>query len=76
LTPAANVGYATLAVGRLAAPAELERFMAKDSKTQDRPVKAALRKAFKAVEAQPVPAALAEHVDQLAAPKRRPDRRS
>ncbi len=50
--------------------------MAKDSKTRTRPpVKAALRKAFKAVEAQPVPASLAEHLDKLVIAER-PDRRS
>ena len=51
--------------------------MKKHSGVQDGPaVETALRKAFTAVEAQPVPAAVAGHVDQLAAPARRPDGRS
>jgi hypothetical protein len=51
--------------------------MKKRSRVDDGPaVDAALRKAFTAVEAQPVPAAVAGHVDRLAAPARRPDRRS
>ena len=36
----------------------------------------ALRAAFKAVEAQPVPEALNDHLDRLVGAGRRPDRRS
>lgn len=50
--------------------------MAKAPKRLDKPVEAALRAAFKAVEAEAVPTTLAEHVDRLSAPARRPDRRS
>ncbi|HYC75212.1 hypothetical protein [Brevundimonas sp.] len=51
--------------------------MAKDSKIQDRPkVKGALRRAFKAIEAEPVPTAIVEHIEKLTAPKRRGDGRS
>ena len=50
--------------------------MAKEPKGPGRSVEAALRRAFKAVETQPVPPGLADHVEQLSAPKRRPDRRS
>ena len=51
--------------------------MAKESKPQDRPaVKSSLRRAFRTIEAEPVPTAIAEHVERLAAPKRRPDGRS
>lgn len=50
--------------------------VAKALKGPDKPVDKTLRAAFKAVEAEPVPASLREHVDRLSAPKRRPDRRS
>ncbi|WP_298743068.1 hypothetical protein [uncultured Brevundimonas sp.] len=44
--------------------------MAKRSGPRDRPeVQAALRQAFKAVEAAPTPAVLTEHLDRLTAPK-------
>ena len=51
--------------------------MAKDSRVPEKPpVDAALREAFKAVEAQPVPARIVEHVAKLAPSKRRTDTRS
>ena len=50
--------------------------MARESKSQPPRVKATLRKAFKAIEGEPVPASLSDHVEQLAAPARRPDQRS
>lgn len=50
--------------------------MAREPKSQSPGVKAALRKAFKAVEAEPVPTRLSDHVERLAGPKRRPDGRS
>lgn len=50
--------------------------MAKAPKGPNRPVDKTLRAAFKAVEAEPVPETLTDHVDRLSAPKRRPDRRS
>lgn len=36
----------------------------------------ALRKAFKAIEAEPTPKSLSDHVERLVGPTRRPDRRS
>lgn len=50
--------------------------MAKTPKGPDRPVDDALREAFKAIEAQPVPPVLADHVGRISAPKRRTDGRS
>jgi len=50
--------------------------MARAPKGPDRSVDDALREAFKAVEAQPVPPVIADHVERLTAPKRRPDGRS
>jgi hypothetical protein len=51
--------------------------MARQPKSQDETAVAdALREAFKVIEARPVPLALTGHLDQLAAPKRRPDGRS
>jgi hypothetical protein len=41
-----------------------------------RSVEEALRAAFQTVEMQPTPTALADHVDRITAPARRPDRRS
>jgi len=50
--------------------------MAKEPKRRDAPALQTLRDAFRAVEAQPVPADLTDHVEKLTAPKRRPDSRS
>jgi hypothetical protein len=50
--------------------------MAKTPKGPDRPVDDALREAFRAVEAQPVPPALTDQVARISAPQRRPDGRS
>ena len=50
--------------------------MAKEPKRPDPPALQTLRDAFRAVEAQPVPDALTDHVEKLAGPKRRPDSRS
>ncbi|MBX9460844.1 MAG: hypothetical protein KL785_06945 [Brevundimonas sp.] len=50
--------------------------MAKKPKAAGGRVDAALSKAFRAVEAQPAPAMLADHVEQLAIQRPRPDRRS
>lgn len=50
--------------------------MAKKPKATGGPVDAALSRAFRAVEAQPAPAELAEHVEQLAIRSPRPDSRS
>ncbi|MBU1384565.1 MAG: hypothetical protein KKG14_04820 [Alphaproteobacteria bacterium] len=47
-----------------------------DDPTGDQPVDAALRAAFKAVEAEAVPARLSDHMDELTAPGRKPDGRS
>lgn len=51
--------------------------MSKRPKAPTRPTPdKALRDAFRAVEAQPVPDALTEHLHRLASGVRRPDRRS
>jgi len=50
--------------------------MTKKPKAAVGAVDAALSKAFRAVEAQPAPASLAAHLEQLAARRPRPDRRS
>lgn len=50
--------------------------MAKKPKAAGGPVDAALSKAFRAVEAQPAPPGLADHIAQLAIQSPRPDRRS
>ncbi|MBW8303504.1 MAG: hypothetical protein K0M78_06100 [Brevundimonas sp.] len=50
--------------------------MARAPKELEKAVDEALREAFRAVEDQPPPAVLTEHVDRLAAPKRGPNGRS
>lgn len=51
--------------------------MSKRPKVPEKPpADEALRAAFKAIEAQPVPDALNQHVDRLTGKARRPDRRS
>ena len=56
---------------------EAEQSMAKRSGMSDRPLsKGVLRDAFKAIEAEPAPVRLVDHVDKLTAPKPRPDGRS
>jgi len=52
--------------------------MSKRPKAPEKPpAEEALRAAFKAIEAQPVPDALSDHLDRLTGkPRRRPDRRS
>lgn len=50
--------------------------MTKDPKQAVRSVEEALREAFRTVETQPTPPALADHFDLITAPARRPDPRS
>ncbi len=50
--------------------------MAREPKSQSPRTKAGLREAFKAIETEPVPTTLSDHVERLTGPKPRPDRRS
>ena len=50
--------------------------MGKQPKQAGRSVDEALRKAFRAVETQPPPTALADLIDRITAPAARPDRRA